>query len=503
MSSARASTASRTAFGALLVLAAAGLVTDLEGLHLAAVVGLCVVLTVASASEPTRAGAVAWGAAAILLYLAGVAARGALHGVSTGDPLELAITWLGVPVGVGLLSRQAYEMSRRFASATTTSEIARAKLVRSNRELVLSMEKNAAALGKLSAIVDNLADGLVAADADGRIEIANPALARLLERDAVEADARLEDVLPPAMQRLVRRCLEAEEVLAEEIALPAGRWALATVSPIHVQGALWGTVMLVHDVTLKREIDRMKSDFVATVSHEMRTPLTSLLGFTRLIQKQLDRHVFPAVPEDAAKARGAAETVRGNLEVIGREGRRLTALIDDVLDLSQMESGQMTWEEADHAVADLARRAVETAGPRFEAKPAVRLSLELGEDLPTVRVDGRRIEQVLARLLDNALKFTDEGEVVVEVARRGDVVELAVRDTGEGIRPGHQEVIFETFRQVGEILTDRPQGTGLGLPICREIVAHHGGTITVESELGVGSRFAFVLPLAHVTEADA
>jgi len=481
----------------IAILGIAGLVA-LGGVAPAALVavGLCVVTALAASWEPERRGAAAFAALAAGGYVVATAWRG-----GDASVLALATHYAAVPAALVALSLHAQSLSRRLAKASTTSEIARAKLVRSNAELKRSMEEAETTLGKLGAIVDHLAEGLLATAEDGTVELANPALARLLEVDAIPEGASVDRVLPDAMRALVTRCLARDEVVSGAVDLGGDRFAVATVSPVRRKdGALFGTVMLVRDVTLEREIDRMKSDFVATVSHEMRTPLTSLLGFTKIVRKQLERTVFPALPEGERKVSRATEKIRTNLDVVLKEGDRLTELITQVLDLSLMESGQMVFHREPVAPAELVEAAMEATRARFEAVTAVRPALDVAPDLPLVHADRDRIVQVFVHLIDNALKFTEEGEVTLEARAEDGEVELAVRDTGVGIRPAHHEMIFERFKQVGEALTDRPEGTGLGLPLCRQIVAHHGGRIAVDSELCKGSRFSFTLPVAGAKE---
>jgi DNA-binding response OmpR family regulator len=198
-------------------------------------------------------------------------------------------------------------------------------------------------------------------------------------------------------------------------------------------------------------------------------------------------------PEPSATR--AIEQVRGNLDIIVAEGERLTALINDVLDLAKMEAGRVDWRDEDVDVDDIVRQSVAATSALFDAKQ-LDLQLELAGDLPPVRGDSHRVEQVIINLLSNACKFTDEGSVTVRSRRLGDEVVVSVRDSGPGIAPEEQAQLFARFKQVGDTLTGKPQGTGLGLPICKEIVEHHRGQLWVDSAVGAGSTFSFSLPLA-------
>jgi len=462
--------------------------------------GLCFVVIVAGTWERQRLAAGAWTFLAVAVYIA-VALGRTLVGSGQPPPwLSVGITLVAVPAGLVALSRHAQAIAQNLAHALDTSEIARAKLQRSNRELGSSMQRTEAALGKLSTIVDNLADGLVAVSLDGSVEIANHAFTELLGLASVARGESVESTLPEQLRELIGQCVEAEELVVEELPLEGGRTALAAASPVQLERSLWGTVVLVRDVTLQKEIDRMKSDFAATVSHEMRTPLTSILGFSKMIRRQLNKSVFPFVSDDEEKAVSASRTVRGNLEIIIEEGNRLSLLINDVLDISKMESGQMQWDLQPHAPEDLVRRAMDVTRPLFDGS-SVQTKIDIEPDLPLIEGDKDRLHQVLVNLIGNASKFTEEGTVTASAKTGPGTVEFAIRDTGIGIPPVHRESVFEKFKQVGDTLTDRPRGTGLGLPICREIVLHHGGRIWVE-EAESGACIAFTIPIKQEPRSD-
>ncbi len=245
------------------------------------------------------------------------------------------------------------------------------------------------------------------------------------------------------------------------------------------------------------EADAAKSSFLSTVSHELRTPLTSVLGFAKIIKKRLEERIFPLVPTEDRKIAQTIQQVDENLKVVVSEGERLTKLIDDVLDLAKIEAGKLEWHMEPVTVADVIDRATAATSSLFEQK-GLRLAKDVDPDLPAVTGDRDRLIQVVINLVSNSVKFTDAGTVTCRAVRRGNEIVVSVADTGMGIAPADQPKVFERFKQVGDTLTDKPKGTGLGLPICREIVEHHGGRIWVESALGRGSTFLFTLPLAAV-----
>lgn len=241
------------------------------------------------------------------------------------------------------------------------------------------------------------------------------------------------------------------------------------------------------------EANASKSAFLSNVSHELRTPLTSILGFSKLIQKSLEKKIFPNVVSDDRKVERAVKSVSENISIIVAEGERLTALINDVLDLAKIESGRMDWKMEVLEASDLIERSAAATFSLFTNKP-VELHKVVADDLPALVGDKDKLIQVVINLLSNAVKFTDEGSVTCRAEQVGDDIVISVIDTGYGISEEDQPKVFEKFKQVGDTLTDKPKGTGLGLPISKEIVEHHGGTIWVESEIGKGSTFAFAIP---------
>jgi signal transduction histidine kinase/DNA-binding response OmpR family regulator len=242
------------------------------------------------------------------------------------------------------------------------------------------------------------------------------------------------------------------------------------------------------------EADAAKSSFLSTVSHELRTPLTSVLGFAKIIRRRLEERLFPLIPEDDRKVQQAKQQVLENLGVVVSEGERLTKLIDDVLDLAKIEAGKFTWNMASVSMEDVIERATAATASLFEAKK-LKLQRLIQPGLPTITGDQDRLIQVVINLISNAVKFTDQGTIECAARRVDGELIVSVIDSGIGIAPADQPKVFEKFKQVGDTLTDKPKGTGLGLPICKEIVEYHGGRIWVESAPGHGSVFSFTLPI--------
>ncbi|HEX3768200.1 MAG TPA: response regulator, partial [Puia sp.] len=238
-----------------------------------------------------------------------------------------------------------------------------------------------------------------------------------------------------------------------------------------------------------------KSAFLSTVSHELRTPLTSVLGFAKIIKKRLEERIFPETNKSNPKTEKAMSQVSENLEVVISEGERLTHLINDVLDLAKIEAGKMEWHMGIISIPEIVDRAIAATSSLFYNKNIV-LKKFMDTELPEISGDADKIIQVVVNLISNAVKFTKEGEIVCRVVHQGDEIITSIKDSGIGIAKQDHEAVFEQFKQVGgDTLTDKPKGTGLGLPICREIIEHHGGRIWLESEQGKGSTFFFALPI--------
>jgi GAF domain-containing protein len=223
-----------------------------------------------------------------------------------------------------------------------------------------------------------------------------------------------------------------------------------------------------------------KSQFLANMSHELRTPLNAILGYTELMT-------------DGAYGE-PSEKMMGVLKRLDANGRHLLGLINDVLDLSKIEAGQLVLELSDYSVQDIAQTVRNTLEP-LAADKKLAFKVEVPDRLPPGRGDGRRLTQVLINLVGNAIKFTDAGEVVIKAEANNGSFHLSVRDTGPGISSTDQAKLFQQFQQADNAITRKKGGTGLGLAISKRIIEMHGGKIWVESQIGQGSAFVFTLPV--------
>ncbi|MBP0019577.1 MAG: response regulator [Cyanobacteria bacterium SBLK] len=376
----------------------------------------------------------------------------------------------------------------------------RQHLIQTQEELQISGERLQATNADLKAILANLADGLLVTDAEGIITRDNPALQKMFELGEQEMiGLSCRDIGRSQLAELIERVQNnGSEALIAEIALMGDRIGQAVATPIlesvNNTQIKRGTVILIRDITQEKEVDRMKTDFISTVSHELRTPLTSVLGFASIVQEKLEEDIFPQLPDGDRKVKRTIRRVRDNIDIIVSEAERLTALINDVLDIAKMEAGKLDWKMEEIDLAEIVDRSLAAVSSLLTASGLV-LNKEIALDLPEIVGDRDRLIQVIINLLSNAIKFTEAGTISTHAEVRNEEILISITDTGMGIAPEDVEKVFDKFKQVGETLTDKPKGTGLGLPICKQIIEHHGGRIWVDSKLGEGSTFSFVLPL--------
>jgi signal transduction histidine kinase len=235
-------------------------------------------------------------------------------------------------------------------------------------------------------------------------------------------------------------------------------------------------------------VSEHKSQFFANMSHELRTPLNAVLGYSELLADGL----YGDIPERAKQI----------LERIQINGTHLLGLINDVLDLSKIEAGELALSLEDYSLRNVIDTVVASAGSLAESKGLALVS-EITNDLPKGLGDERRLTQVVLNLVSNAIKFTDQGSVAVSGSAANGMFEVAIKDTGPGIAPEDQTRIFEAFQQVDNSNTRKKGGTGLGLSISKRLVQMHGGTIEVDSTVGVGSTFYVRLPIRVAEQREA
>ncbi|MFW6158911.1 MAG: GAF domain-containing protein [Planctomycetota bacterium] len=360
---------------------------------------------------------------------------------------------------------------------------------------------------KMQSMVASMTEGVVMFDAQDQLVVLNPAARGMLglsRREEFTTQSLFKSILWNDVGAFLASPVEeGGEVKEFEIDThPDPRTLHVALTPVsNESGGRLGRLAVIRDVTRQRELDRMKSDFVAVVSHELRTPLTSIKGFVSNLLDGVEGELTDGQQQSLLR-------MMKNLD-------RLSRLINDLLDLSKLEAGQMQLRRAPLDVAETVESIVAVFEPGAATKD-VTLELELDDDgLPVLWADADRLDQVLTNLLGNALKFTPEGGTISvrpqyeppepadriapapcrsPISGEGHVV-IAVTDTGPGLPQGDLERVFDKFYQADHSMTRKTGGTGLGLPICKEIAEKHGGTIRAESAPGAGATFVLELPV--------
>ena len=342
----------------------------------------------------------------------------------------------------------------------------------------------------VEALLQNMADGVIAIDKEGRTIVFNRAAAKITQFSMREALGRpFEEIFACQTGRgenPLKKALETGEVQmdhsADLISRTGERIPLSvTCSPfLSEYDEVVGGLAVFRDMTEFREIDNMKTEFISTVSHELRTPLTSIKGAIGLIMGGVAGEIN--------------EEVRELLNIAQKNTDRLIKIINDMLDISKIESGKIQMNKEPLYITDCVRRSVEGISA-FAHQNNIRIETDLPPATSVILADKDRIDQVITNLLSNAIKFTPAGgQVTVSVREEDDFVKVSVKDTGIGVPETHLERIFDKFHQVDRTAARQKGGTGLGLSICYAIVNEHGGKIWAESIVGKGSTFSFTLP---------
>jgi two-component system phosphate regulon sensor histidine kinase PhoR len=330
-------------------------------------------------------------------------------------------------------------------------------------------------LHQLDTILQGVEDGALITDSEGRLILGNRMARSLFGLgDTVLAGKALREVVPnPELQFLFSRRLSEDPRLRRiELTLPDERIFSANLTPI----AGVGYAILLHDITHLKELDRLKSEFVSAVSHDLRSPLTTILGYVDLIER-----AGPVTPQQK-------EFIQRIQNSVGS----ITALISDLLDLGKIESGIDAHQETVQIGVTI-RGALETVRSRGEDR-SIKIQLDLQEGIPPLFGNPVRLRQMIINLLDNAIKYTPEGGVVTLTCRREeDQAIVRVTDTGIGIPPSEEPYIFNKFFRATNV--QNTSGTGLGLSIVKSVVENHHGRVWVDSVLGKGTTFTIVLPI--------
>jgi two-component system, OmpR family, phosphate regulon sensor histidine kinase PhoR len=325
-----------------------------------------------------------------------------------------------------------------------------------------------------AALVESMVEGVIAADERGRIVTANPAARRMLGYDEAEPLPGLPELFRvKAAREVVDAVLQGEAVQNRELEMD-DRVFLMNARPLPSGGA----VLVIHDLTEVRRLEAMRRDFVANVSHELKTPLTSISGYAETL--------LTDTPDP--------ETTRRFLSTIATNARRMQRLVDNLLDLARLEAGRWQPEREPIDIAEAARDTWDALRDGSRAV-AVDFGVEVADDAETVLADADAIRQVLTNLLDNSLRYTPRGGRILCRSRiEGDGVSISIADNGSGIVPEHLPRIFERFYRSDPSRSREEGGTGLGLAIVKHLVEAHGGRVSAESSRGVGTTITCWFP---------
>ncbi|MCA9230654.1 MAG: HAMP domain-containing protein [Planctomycetales bacterium] len=355
---------------------------------------------------------------------------------------------------------------------------------RMSRELRLREVQLKSSLHRQQAVLGGMIEGVLAVDARQRVMFANPAAEKALSfhSESVEGRPLLEVVRSHELREIVVQTFRSGQLCQRDISLqgPAARTFNVHATPLPGEPSP-GVVLVLHDVTELKRLEGLRQEFVANVSHELKTPLSSIKAYTETL--------LNGAIEDEQNAERF-------LHRIDDQADRLNELILDMLSLARIESGSTSFEMASVPLSRVVAACLESYESRFAAAK-VALRNELGPDEVLVRADEESLFQVLSNLIDNAIKYTpEEGVVSIRCQADGDKAVIEVSDTGVGIASEHQERLFERFYRVDKARSRELGGTGLGLSIVKHLCQSMGGRVSVESEVGRGSTFRVRLPLA-------
>ena len=395
-----------------------------------------------------------------------------------------------------MISKPLYEMSA-IAKRLADGDFSRKAIVHSNDEtgdlanalnnmadeINSKMKGISSEKAKLEAILSSMFEGVMLTDEKGEIILINPSVEKLFFIDTPPQGKRpLEVLRNNTIQDIVDSVLQGKDkLITQEVTATASGQKTIMINgvPIVKDGNVEGAVLVFHDITELRRLEDIRKDFVANVSHELRTPISSIKGYAETI---LDGKV------------DNENTLKDFIGIIYQDSNRLANLIDDLLDLSRIESGKMKMEFEPLGIRSIVNRSVSVLEKSAKDK-GISIKVDIPENLPKVSGDEKRLSQVFLNLLDNAIKYTPEnGSIIVNAYPTGKFVQTDISDTGMGISEKDIPRIFERFYRVDKGRSRELGGTGLGLSIVKHIVGAHNGQVWVKSTLAQGATFSFTIP---------
>jgi two-component system, OmpR family, phosphate regulon sensor histidine kinase PhoR len=400
---------------------------------------------------------------------------------------EWGAPWREIDEIVAKISRRERPSTFLIGGAPQPRAVARALEDLFKRQAQLE-EQMAERRSGADTIFAALQDGLLGVDSRRRLTLVNPAFQRLVGSNEDFVGRPLLDVIrDPALDRLIGDTLSTGEPQNIELTVTdlahssARRMQLNAVAVKNDAHQTTGVVVLFHDITQLRKTDEVRRDFVANVSHELRTPLSILRGYIETLR------------DDPATTRAELARI---LEVMDRHSHRLEVLVEDLLTLAQIESAHPNLQLSDVRLADFFV-ALKTDWAKKLAEKNLQLEIEASPDLPSLRADETRLQEILYNLLDNARKYSHVGGTIrVQAQRRSEEIVISVSDTGLGIPESDLPRVFERFYRADKARSRELGGTGLGLSIVKHIAQMHGGHVEAESQRGRGTTIRVILPLS-------
>lgn len=398
---------------------------------------------------------------------------------------------------VGMLASSFNNMAQSLKERDSIINKKTADLQELNEQLERMVEQRTSALsmemGRLEAVLTSLAEGVVVTDRDNHVVLFNPAAQQLFELvphrvigQPVERLCEMTGFCNALDQISEKTPRERNRGGKKEITVKGKRLHVNTATLQDEAGEFAGMVMSLRDVTKEEQVDRMKTEFISTVSHELKTPLTSIKGSLQLL---------------LTRSKWLTDTERQLLTVCFRNTQRLIRLISEILDISGIESGGMIFNFKSLCIGELAVYAVEEI-KSYAMGRDITIVNTVGEHLPMVFGDSDRLIQVMTNLLSNAVKFSPEGKVVMVTAEQeGNYVVVSVADRGRVIQWSDRDKLFKKFQQIESTERGKIGGTGLGLAICKEIVERHHGRIFYTAAKEYGNTFSFTVPIIGETDA--
>lgn len=326
---------------------------------------------------------------------------------------------------------------------------------------------------ELDSVISSLQEGILVLDSEERVILTNDSFRKIIKNNIKERQFYWEFFRIPQFDELVKKIKSTRNNVSEEISFDNKTFSCNGT----FLSARKEVAVIFHDITSIRNLEKIKTDFVSNISHELRTPLTAIKGFVETLQSSV-----------------VSEENKHYLDIVSRNTDRLVSIINDLLFLSELEEKSLKIDLIEVDLKSLLKKIIRIFEQKLKEK-SLSLKLDIEEELPLIKADPFKLEQIFINLIDNAIKYTEKGNIEISVKKKENSIEIVFEDTGIGIPAEHISRIFERFYVVDKSRSKKLGGTGLGLSIVKHIVSLHEGSITVKSSHGIGTKFIVTLPL--------